>query len=162
MEDIPVFNLRCFYMCSDPRTSGLSAAGSRDEESSGTSVSDRLLLANAKEEEGEIVEETYEMEVDRDRSKSPRLGWNRIVTVTMICLLTACLFADQNLMAPNLTAISKEFEFTAQQRDEKLGGEVAFAFFLAGAPIALWIGWLADKMPRKWLFCGVVILGEGP
>ncbi|EKX33096.1 hypothetical protein GUITHDRAFT_81763 [Guillardia theta CCMP2712] len=102
------------------------------------------------------------MEVERERSKTTRLGWSKILTVTMICLLTACLFADQNLMAPNLTAISQEFSFTPQQRDEKLGGEVAFAFFLAGAPIALWIGWLADKMPRKWLFCGVVILGEGP
>lgn len=91
-----------------------STSATREEDSTGLSVSDRLLPANGKEEEGEVVEETFEMEVERERSKTTRLGWSRILTVTMICLLTACLFADQNLMAPNLTAISQEFSFTPQ------------------------------------------------
>ena len=83
-------------------------------------MSDRLLPANGKEEEGDVVEEMFEMEVERERSKTTRLGWSRILTVTMICLLTACLFADQNLMAPNLTAISQEFSFTPQVHVLKL------------------------------------------
>ena len=40
----------------------------------------------------------------------------------------------QNLMAPNLTAIAHEFGLSDAERDAKLGGEIAFAFFLLGAP----------------------------
>lgn len=53
----------------------------------------------------------------------PRLmsfvAWRSVVLLT---LTTLFVFADQNLMAPNLSAIAKEFGFTDAQRDEKLGG----------------------------------------
>ena len=38
-------------------------------------------------------------------------------------------------MAPNLTAIAHEFGLSDAERDAKLGGEIAFAFFLLGAPV---------------------------
>eukprot|EP00961_Rhodomonas_salina_P189406 2555339-Rhodomonas_salina.4 len=35
-------------------------------------------------------------------------------------------------MAPNLTAIAEDFGFTPEERDRKLGGDVAMVFFLVG------------------------------
>jgi hypothetical protein len=80
----------------------------------------------------------------------------------LFCLLTAFLFADTNLMAPNLTQIADEFGMSPQERDEKLGGGIALAFFLIGAPAALAIGWYADALPRKGMFCAVLFLGQAP
>ena len=55
---------------------------------------------------------------------------------------------SQNLMAPNLTAIAQEFGMSDKERDQKLGGEIAFAFFLVGAPAALAIGVATDRVTR--------------
>lgn len=41
-----------------------------------------------------------------------------------------------------------------------LGGYIAAAFFAVGAPAALFIGYLCDKMNRRNLLFIVVILGE--
>ena len=43
-----------------------------------------------------------------------------------------------------------------------LGGYIAAAFFAVGAPAALCIGYLCDKMNRRNLLFAVVILGEQP
>ena len=53
----------------------------------------------------------------------------------MLSLTTTFLFADQNLMAPNLTAIADSFGFSNEERDSKLGGQIAVGFFLVGAPV---------------------------
>ena len=59
----------------------------------------------------------------------------------------------QNLMAPNLTAIAKDFGFNDEERDRKLGGEIALGFFILGAPVALLAGYLTDltkvTVPRR-------------
>lgn len=96
-----------------------------------------------------------------DETKS---GFDRGATYNTIlfCLLTALLFADTNLMAPNLTEIAEDFGMTPQERDEKLGGGIALAFFLLGAPVALAIGWYADSLPRKGIFCTILFLGQVP
>jgi hypothetical protein len=47
----------------------------------------------------------------------------RTRAVAIICLTTLFMFADQNLMAPNLTDIARDFGFTDDERDEKLGGD---------------------------------------
>lgn len=41
--------------------------------------------------------------------------------VALFSVTTILLFADQNLMAPNLSAIAKDFGFDEAQRDQKLG-----------------------------------------
>ena len=41
----------------------------------------------------------------------------RVYTVTIFTLTACMLYADQNLMAPNLTAIARDFGFDDQQRD---------------------------------------------
>ena len=86
---------------------------------------------------------------------------DRFRAVALFSICTILLFADQNLMAPNLTAIGNEFGFTAQERDQKLGGDISFAFFLLGAPASIVIGCLADHYNRTKLFAWTVGVGEG-
>ena len=57
-----------------------------------------------------------------------------MLTVFLYALTLLAVFADQSIMSPNLTAIAHEFGFTDEERDEKLGGGVALAFFL----VRLW------------------------
>ena len=84
----------------------------------------------------------------------------RELTTLLIMLVTACLFADQNLMAPNLTEIRLEFNMTKEEGDRKLGGQIALALFLVGGPASLLVGYLADRINRRKLYCAVVLLGE--
>lgn len=77
----------------------------------------------------------------------------------MFCLVATLLSADQNLLAPNLTAVAEDFGFTDAQRDKYLGGVISAAFFLLGAPAALLIGYLSDTMNRAKLLFWVVVLG---
>ena len=58
--------------------------------------------------------------------------------------------------------MAREFGFDDQTRDEKLGGEVAFAFFLLGVPACVLIGILADNYSRVKLFAFAIFLGQGP
>ena len=64
-------------------------------------------------------------------------------------------------MAPNLTEIAAEFGFDDEERDRKLGGEIALAFFLLGAPASMVIGYLADSSDRSVVFAWTVFIGEG-
>ncbi|MCG8417123.1 MAG: MFS transporter [Proteobacteria bacterium] len=89
------------------------------------------------------------------RGKDLRAVW-------LLGLIALFLFADQNLMAPNLTQIADEFGFSAEQRDVKLGGHISLSFWLFGGVIALFIGYLTDRMGRRWLFGAVVLIGEIP
>ena len=84
----------------------------------------------------------------------------RNYTTILICITVALLFADQNLLSPNLTAIAREFKFSDAERDAKLGGNISFGFFVLGAPAALLVGYLTDSFNRCKLFGCVVILGE--
>lgn len=83
-------------------------------------------------------------------------------TIALLALVTLFLFADQNLMAPNLTQIANDFGFDALERDTKLGGEISLAFWMLGGIVALAIGYLADRVHRKRLFVAVVLIGEIP
>ncbi len=46
----------------------------------------------------------------------------RVYMVAIFTLTAALLYADQNLMAPNLTAIAREFHFNDEQRDRRARG----------------------------------------
>ena len=48
-----------------------------------------------------------------------RKTWRDFYATGLICLTVAFLFADQNLLAPNLSTIAKEFNFSDEERDEK-------------------------------------------
>lgn len=81
--------------------------------------------------------------------------------VILFSITTMLLFADQNLMSPNLTAIAEEFGFDEEERDRKLGGDISLAFFLLGAPASFVIGCLADAADRSLVFAWTVLIGEG-
>jgi predicted MFS family arabinose efflux permease len=80
-------------------------------------------------------------------------------TVFLMSVTVFFLFADQNLLAPNLSLIADEFGMSDKERDEKLGGYIAFGFFVVGAPVALLVGYLTDFINRCVLFGVVVALG---
>jgi len=56
--------------------------------------------------------------------------------------------------------VATEFNFTAAEKDAKLGGEVALGFFLIGGVVSVLVGALADTVNRCKLFMCIVILGE--
>ncbi|MEW5311908.1 MAG: hypothetical protein WDW38_003584 [Sanguina aurantia] len=82
--------------------------------------------------------------------------------VVIFAFTAGLLFADQNLLAPNLSAAALDFGFDDIEKDEKLGGYIMAAFFVVGAPAALLAGILADKVNRRNLLFIVVVLGEAP
>jgi MFS family permease len=57
--------------------------------------------------------------------------------------------------------MARDFGFDDQQRDQKLGGDIALAFFVLGAPASLVVGCLADTYNRARLLALTVALGEG-
>jgi hypothetical protein len=81
-------------------------------------------------------------------------------TLALLLAITFFLFMDQNLMAPNLTDIARDFNFTNHERDTKLGGEISFSLFVVGTPVSLLVGRYADRVNRKSLLSLVVFLGE--
>ena len=94
---------------------------------------------------------------DNDRSK---------ILMTYF-IAVALLFADQNALAPNLTAIAKDFDLDDNERDEALGGGISLAFFLCGAPASILIGSIIDSnknkynhMSRSVLLGVVMLIGE--
>ena len=84
------------------------------------------------------------------------------VVLTLLGVTVALLFADQNLMAPNLTQIAVDLGLTPLQRDVQLGGYVSVAFFLCGGVVSLWVGRLADRASRRHMLLWTVLLGEVP
>ena len=103
---------------------------------------------------------------DREGGSSPSCACTpAALTVSLLSLTTMLLFADQNLMAPNLTQIADDFGFNEAERDQKLGGNVALAFFVVGGAASLLVGALTDRpdlgIKRRDLYATVVVVGEG-
>jgi len=92
----------------------------------------------------------------------PTLPRRRWYAVALLTVTSAFLYADQNLLSPNLSAVAEEFGFDDREKDLYLGGYLQLAFFVVGAPASLIIGWLADKTPRVRLLAVVVAVGEAP
>eukprot|EP00904_Undaria_pinnatifida_P005243 jgi/Undpi1/1849/HiC_scaffold_12.g05236.m1 len=89
-----------------------------------------------------------------------RLRSSRRFTLVLFTVVVVLLFSDQCLMSPNLSAIAAEFGFSDAEKDRKLGGDIAIAFFGFGAPASLFVGWLADFVDRRKLFVAIVLMGE--
>ena len=88
------------------------------------------------------------------------------VTQVLFVLIVGLLFADQNLLAPNLTAIGTEFGFSRAEIDQRLGADVNLLFWMVGGVLTLAVGYLADrgdltgKLSRKRLLLLVVVVGQ--
>lgn len=89
---------------------------------------------------------------------SKELWW----TFCLLLVTAACLHADQNLAAPNLSAIAEDFQMTPLQKDTRLGGMVQFGFFLIGGAVSLVVGPATDQVDRVTLLSVVVLFGCVP
>ena len=85
-----------------------------------------------------------------------KLRAHRSFLLLMAC--AALINSDQNLLAPNLSAAAREFGFNDAVKDEKMGGELAMALFLVGAPAALFVGAAADRVKRRTDLLALVLL----
>jgi MFS family permease len=92
---------------------------------------------------------------------SPDFVAKRRWALMLYGIATVLLYADQNLLSPNLTAIADEFQFSAMERDYYLGGQIAIGFWLVGAPASYLVGILGDHFDRTSLFALTVLIGEG-
>mmetsp|Transcript_72477 Transcript_72477/g.183152 ORF Transcript_72477/g.183152 Transcript_72477/m.183152 type:complete len:568 (+) Transcript_72477:97-1800(+) len=83
---------------------------------------------------------------------------------TFLLILATAMFlhADQNLAAPNLSAIADDFQMTPMQKDTRLGGMVQFGFFLIGGAVSLLVGPATDQIDRVTLLSAVVLSGSVP
>jgi MFS family permease len=77
--------------------------------------------------------------------------------VAAMVVLTA-MGSGINLFAPHWQELSKDFGLGEGERDLYLGGYMASAFFLVGAPSSVVIGTIADQSSRKRLVLGLVAL----
>ena len=84
------------------------------------------------------------------------------LSLALLFILSFFLFADQNLMGPNLSQIASEFGFNDIQRDVKLGGEISLVFWLIGGVFTLFFGYFTDIASRKKLLIISMLFGEIP
>lgn len=59
------------------------------------------------------------------------------------------LFADQNLLAPNLTVIAQEYGMTDDERDVYLGGYISLGFFAVGGTVSMIVGYVFTTLQWK-------------
>ena len=86
---------------------------------------------------------------------------NRIIIIIQISLISFFMFADQNLMGPNLTLIASDFNLL-DVKDQYLGGLIPLVFWIVGGFVALIVGYYTDVLSRKILFTLIVFIGEIP
>jgi len=84
------------------------------------------------------------------------------LTSALLLLLSFFLFADQQLVAPNLSAIGEDFDLDVDETNLILGGYLPLCFFALGTPITIFIGPIIDKVHRRNLFVILIFLGEFP
>ncbi len=122
--------------------------------------SDNLTVETSEESTLPMLSKRDEMSLNNTSNNN---NWQRSYTLFLYSITTVLLFADQNLLAPNLSAIAEEFGYDNDERDKKLGGDIALAFFLLGAPASFVVGCGADadSVPRNFLFGLTVLIGEG-
>ncbi|WP_078124098.1 MFS transporter [Leptospira alexanderi] len=90
-------------------------------------------------------------------------GWNSILAFWMIMGMAFFLFADQNLIAPNLKNIGASFGLNNQKDvDWYIGGIIPILFFILGGAVSVSMGYLSQKYSRKTLILFSVFLGEIP
>ena len=85
----------------------------------------------------------------------------RTYTLVVLSLSVFFLFADQNLLAPNLQQAADDFGMTDAEKDEYLAGYISIGFFVVGGLASLSVGYLSDVAVRTKVFGIVIALGEG-
>ena len=119
--------------------------------------------ASNKNHDLHVHEEQHETKTILSSTQNIENALQRKWSLFLYSITTILLFADQNLLAPNLSSAAEEFGFNDEQRDQKLGGDIALAFFVLGAPASFAVGCLADsdRISRNFMFGFIVLIGEG-
>lgn len=108
-----------------------------------------------------VTADDDDIEEDVDERKTSRK--QRYFSVFLFTTTSAFLYADQNLLSPNLSQAAEEFNFSDREKDVKLAGWLQLAFFVVGSPASLIIGWMCDKTEsRVRLLFLTTLIGEGP
>lgn len=90
-------------------------------------------------------------------------GFRSHLSFWSVILLTFFLFADQNLIASNMSRIGHDLGFyTKEEYLWYIGSVVSLFFFLLGGVVSIYAGILTDQCDRKKLMLTVVLLGEIP
>ena len=97
-----------------------------------------------------------------DKNLHKALDIKDYISLALLFIISFFLFADQNLMGPNLTQIAQEFGFNDTERDIKLGGHSSLVFWLIGGFITLFFGYYTDIVNRKKLLIIAILVGEIP
>ncbi|CAM9283181.1 unnamed protein product, partial [Phaeothamnion confervicola] len=118
-------------------------------EAAATTMSDSFLIASTPEVASEVV------------TAAPARSLASNYLLGLLVAIVVCLFADQALLAPNLSRVASDFGFSDKEKDQKLGGQLALAFFSVGAVASLLVGWLTDSLDRRIIFAIIVFVGEG-
>ena len=107
-----------------------------------------------------VTADDDDIEEDIDERKTSRK--QRYFSVFLFTTTSAFLYADQNLLSPNLSQAAEEFNFSDREKDVKLAGWLQLAFFVVGSPASLIIGWMCDKTEsRVRLLFLTTLIGEG-
>jgi len=91
-----------------------------------------------------------------DSAEKKREQQRKVLILTLLNMLV--LFSTQNVLAPNLTAISQSFGFNDVQRDEYIGGQLTMVFFLSGLVSGVTFGLVSAIMPRFPCLVGLTAL----
>lgn len=90
-----------------------------------------------------------------------RYGWRGLLGFWMIQSIAFFLFADQNLIAPNLQNIGRSLGLHGDADvDRYLGGVIPVLFFILGGAVSLSMGYLSQRYSRKSLLLAAMLLGE--
>jgi len=84
----------------------------------------------------------------------------RSFTITVIAFTVFFLFADQNLLAPNMEDAAEDFGMDEEEKDRYLGGYIALGFFIIGGLASCILGYWTDTSNRATLFGYVVFIGS--
>ena len=88
---------------------------------------------------------------------------SRTFATMQLAIISFFMFADQNLMGPNMKLIGDEFGFVSEQdRYHYLGSLINLAFWIIGGSVSLFIGYFTDIVSRKKLLIVSMLFGEIP
>lgn len=136
--------------------------GQRSSRASSTAHTDALETSAAPETERTDAQDACSSSAPQLTPSFGASRRRRYGVVALITLTSMFLYADQNLIGPNMSAIAEDLAMSEEEKDVRLGGLLQLAFFVVGSPASLVIGYYADRVHRVRLFFWTTIIGEGP
>jgi MFS family permease len=85
-----------------------------------------------------------------------------VYSATLCFVSLAFVYSVQNLIAPNMSAIAEMWNFSPEQRDEYLGGQLSLVFYAPGVIFAILFGYLSGMASRRMLFVSLIIVTALP